>query len=487
MKTTSLKIVFQIALITLLFTNISFPQSNHWQKLFFHPSLYDISGTSVCASDVTNYFVLSDSQIPEGTIIYKINQYGDTIFTKYIHEVRGFSGISDNNGGMLFTGRASNNHPLLSYLAKVNSNGQVIFNTSYQNSEPSTCYDMMKSVDGSIVLCGRKAADGYVIKVKNNGQFIWQRTFSASDYHYIYSVVDGIDGGYLLAADVKDSLSAPFFASGVVTKIDSSGNTLWQHRYFSQDSTKYFKFIKLGLHNDGYLLGCRHADNSGVRSIMELMKIDKSGNSKFRLKYDFSQQYSYYLMDMKVMSMNRILILYQKYNHPNQDSLFSGAFITDTLGNIQAINEYMTKTSYTSLYNIIDNPSPTSILFTGTTDYNSVYERVLVVKTDSTLYAPPVSVNNISQTVPEKFYLNQNYPNPFNNSTQITFGIRKKGIYKLTVYDVTGKIVDELFNQSLEPGEYKTDFNAEKLSSGIYFYRLESDKAIITKKFVLLK
>lgn len=483
--------IFRICLFYLLIIsaniNTSYSQANNWQKLYFHPTQYDITGTGICASDGNGYLILSDSQIPQGTIIYKINQYGDTILTSYIPEVRGFCSLSDNNGGMVFSGRASSNYPLSSFITRVNSYGQVVFFYSYQNSEPSTCYDMMKSIDGNYILCGRKSIYGYILKVKGDGQFIWQRLFVASDFHYLYSVIDAVDGGYIVAADVKDSLSTPYFASGLVTKVDTSGNTVWQHRYFSQDSTNYFKFIKLGIHNDGYLLGCRHPDDSGLRNIMELTKVDRNGIIKYRLKYDFSPNYSYYLMDMKVMSKNRILVLYQKYNHPNQDSLFSGAFLTDTLGNVLTSHEYMTNTGFTSLCKIIDNPSPTNILFTGTTDYNSVYDRVLVVKTDSTLYAPPVSVNNISQTVPESFYMNQNYPNPFNGVTQIVFGIRKKAHYSMKVYDAAGKLMEVVFNQNLEPGEYRTDFQADRLSSGVYFYRLESGSEVITKKFVLLK
>ncbi|MGV8017580.1 MAG: T9SS type A sorting domain-containing protein [Ignavibacteria bacterium] len=286
---------------------------------------------------------------------------------------------------------------------------------------------------------------------------------------------------------IKDSLSAPYFMSGAVVKIDTSGNKIWEHRYLSADSLQYFSSLKLVRHYEGCFIGGTHLDKTESRNIIELIKLDKNGNIKYRLPFEMSSNYSYYFSDFKILSRNRIITLYNKTNPPYEDSVFSGAFISDTLGNIISSNEYMKNTDFTALNKIVDNPNPTNILFTGTTDYNSVYERVLVVKTDSTLYAPPVSVNNISQTVPDKFYLNQNYPNPFNNSTQITFGIKKKGIYKLAVYDVTGKLVDKLFNQSLEPGEYKMDFNAEKLSSGIYFYRLESDKAIITKKFVLLK
>lgn len=215
------------------------------------------------------------------------------------------------------------------------------------------------------------------------------------------------------------------------------------------------------------------------------MEINQDGILKQAFKFPFFSGSNFYFSDIAKISNNRTLVLFYRNNN-YYDSTISCAIIADTMGATLNYKEYG-GTVYTFLNRVL-LPEPGKIMFVGTSDYLFNYwENVVAIKTDSSLYAPPISVKNITQLVPDKLYLNQNYPNPFNNSTQITFGIIKKGIYKLTVYDVTGRLVDELFNQNLEPGEYKTDFNAEKLSSGIYFYRLESDKAIITKKFVLLK
>lgn len=85
------------------------------------------------------------------------------------------------------------------------------------------------------------------------------------------------------------------------------------------------------------------------------------------------------------------------------------------------------------------------------------------------------------------FELSQNYPNPFNPITSIAFEIPSTGIVKLKVYDLLGKEVATLINEVKQSGYYKVDFNASNLSSGIYFYRLETDNKIEIKKMTLLK
>lgn len=98
-------------------------------------------------------------------------------------------------------------------------------------------------------------------------------------------------------------------------------------------------------------------------------------------------------------------------------------------------------------------------------------------------------VPELSSEIPTEFKLYNNYPNPFNPATKIRFDIPAdaKGITKLTIYDVTGREVKLLVDQQLSPGSYEYLFNASLFSSGIYFYRLQTDAFVETKKMMLLK
>lgn len=98
-----------------------------------------------------------------------------------------------------------------------------------------------------------------------------------------------------------------------------------------------------------------------------------------------------------------------------------------------------------------------------------------------------VGINQISSIVPEKFNLYNSYPNPFNPKTIIKFDIAKSQFVKLAVFNMLGEEVTTLVNQSMTPGSYSIDFDAAGLSSGMYFYRIESQGYSQTKRMVLLK
>jgi len=99
----------------------------------------------------------------------------------------------------------------------------------------------------------------------------------------------------------------------------------------------------------------------------------------------------------------------------------------------------------------------------------------------------PVSVGLVDLNVPKEFNLSQNYPNPFNPTTVINFSVPESGFVKIAVYNSVGEQVDVLVNSHKNSGNYITGWNASNFASGIYFYRLETDNFVQTKKMLLMK
>ncbi|MFZ1518399.1 MAG: T9SS type A sorting domain-containing protein [Ignavibacteriaceae bacterium] len=97
-----------------------------------------------------------------------------------------------------------------------------------------------------------------------------------------------------------------------------------------------------------------------------------------------------------------------------------------------------------------------------------------------------VGVGNESN-VPLKFVLEQNYPNPFNPVTSINYSISEKSFTTLKIYDIIGNEVASLVNEEKSAGNYIVNFDASKLSSGVYLYKLQSNGFTQTKKMMLLK
>jgi hypothetical protein len=88
---------------------------------------------------------------------------------------------------------------------------------------------------------------------------------------------------------------------------------------------------------------------------------------------------------------------------------------------------------------------------------------------------------------PATFELKQNYPNPFNPSTTISFSLTKNEYVRLVVFNTIGEEVETLYKGKLDAGIHTYNFNAEDLSSGIYFYKLNVASNVQIKKMMLLK
>jgi predicted GH43/DUF377 family glycosyl hydrolase len=120
--------------------------------------------------------------------------------------------------------------------------------------------------------------------------------------------------------------------------------------------------------------------------------------------------------------------------------------------------------------------------------------------TDGTLFQTgyatsplPVSVEKNEETIPLDFALKQNYPNPFNPSTKIKFDIPSNlrgidgSLVSLRIFNALGNEVAVLIYEPKSPGSYEVEWNASRLPSGVYFYRLQAGTYIETKKMTLIK
>ncbi len=89
--------------------------------------------------------------------------------------------------------------------------------------------------------------------------------------------------------------------------------------------------------------------------------------------------------------------------------------------------------------------------------------------------------------LPETYTLSQNYPNPFNPTTNITYTVPKSGFVSLKVYNILGQEITSIFQGYQNSGKYNATFDASKLSSGVYIYRLQAGSTSLSKKMLLMK
>ena len=106
---------------------------------------------------------------------------------------------------------------------------------------------------------------------------------------------------------------------------------------------------------------------------------------------------------------------------------------------------------------------------------------------DKVITFRPVGIKNISTENPAGYHLYQNFPNPFNPETNINFSLPKQSDVKLIIYNSLGKLVQNVFEGKLQSGTYSYKWNAAEFSSGVYFYKLQTNDFTSVKKMSLVK
>jgi hypothetical protein len=170
-----------------------------------------------------------------------------------------------------------------------------------------------------------------------------------------------------------------------------------------------------------------------------------------------------------------------------------------TAGKNPRISVFNSQTN-TWIGDMLNNPNPVSNIMAGVTarcfndtvrvfqpggyPASAVGSNIFIV----TGCGPTITGSTpISATVPKQYNLSQNYPNPFNPVTKISYDIPKSGFVTIKIYDVIGKEIATLVNETKSAGKYIVDFDGSSFASGTYFYRLETNGFAATKKMMLIK
>ncbi|MEJ2048805.1 MAG: YCF48-related protein [Calditrichota bacterium] len=163
-------------------------------------------------------------------------------------------------------------------------------------------------------------------------------------------------------------------------------------------------------------------------------------------------------------------------NHIYATTQSDGIFYSENSGNNwTAKNDGLpTSNGYYPGFNFL-YVNPEDVVYAGT------FSDGLFIGVDN-----PTAIDPI-QNAPDQFSLEQNYPNPFNPTTTIGFTIAERGFVKLTVFDLLGKEITTLINEEKAAGNYTVEFDAGKLSSGIYFYQLEAGNFKQTRRMILMR
>ena len=402
------------------------------------------------------------------------------------------------------------------YLVRVNSDGDTLWTRRYDffNGGNEALYSVDLASDGGYVTTGYGDWNGtslkcFILKVNSLGDTVWSRTYNTISQGNSISCTS--DGGYIIAGKGWDSGSQM-----VLHKIDSVGDVMWTENY-----GPYWAWDAQQTTDEGYIATGSTGGGAGSSDI-SLVKTDSVGDTIWTKTFSRGRRG---LSVRQTLDEGYIVSGYGYVGTALRPCLIKTNADGDTLWT----KLYTTPESYCTGSHVRQTPDGGYILAeSGTYDilrrtdsegstiwtlslpgygYNHIHSlqitpengyivagydwpsgstvQLYIAKTepDPTL----VGIEDNNSSIPLHYSLLQNYPNPFNPQTTIFYYLTKSTSVSLNVYNVKGQLIKTLLNEVQQAGNHSVVWNAENISSGIYFYHFAAGNYHTTKKCVILK
>jgi len=381
------------------------------------------------------------------------------------------------DGGYIIGGAKDCSFPSYSktFLIKTDSKGDTIWTKTFEKFGSSVGYSVKQTIDNGYILVGPTSTDIGLIKTDNNGDTLWTKVFGRSRIDEAYSVQQTADGGYVI---IGSTHSYSTWGSDIwLIKTDVNGDSLWTKVIGSSSYTEDGRSGNL-TSDGGYIIAGHTNINSNVNVL--LLKTDSKGDLQWTK--DYGGYHSEMGYSVQQTSDDGYIIVGNTYSY---GAARSNVWIikTNTVGDTlwtKVIGGEGSDCGYA-----IQQTSYGGYIIVGYTDLHSTGDYdVWLIK----LISKETNVTEFKQFIPKHFSLFQNYPNPFNLSTTISYSISNPDFVVLKVNDILGREIQTLVSEFQEVNTYSVNFNANGLSSGIYFYKLKVGSDFVdTKKMLLLR
>jgi len=475
---TNKRILCFLFIINIFFvlSGLCFAQSITWQRTYNRLNGWPDEAYDICQSTDGNFYLAGSSYLG-GIYVLKINQYGDTIWTRA--EIGGiaYAVTASGDGGCVLTGLRSNK----SFTVKYSASGVIVWNKEYSGTQMYN-QDIVATIDG-YVICGTDWAtyfDGYYAKVDLQGNLVWEKYYPSDDSRSFNSVINSGDDGYVFTGKI-DTTGYP--SQATIMKTDNNGNILWEKRYLMNGIGAVG--IEIQKISQGFLIGGRTGDSTYTIERAFILRVDNNGN--FINQKVFISNEDEYFQHISVATENRYVMSIFRYG--SGWTIYGKILVIDSIGNIIR-EKYLNDSNQIVLNSSLCLPNG-DILFAGMSEFDNItHEDVFAARTDSNLNVPPpIGIQNTNSGIIKSFKLLNNYPNPFNSTTTIQFEIAKPSNITIKIFDINGRLVTKLLcNSYVSAGNYKIKWEAINLPSGLYFITLETEEGFKdAMKIILVK
>jgi hypothetical protein len=464
----------------------------------------DDAGNGICVDQYGNVYVVgssyNNSRNSDLTLI-KYDPNGILVWDKIYgvtngdYEDKGIAIAVDANSNVYVTGYTTDTDGYTDIVTqKYDVDGNVAW-TQLEDGDDGLDgkgLSIKAGASGNVFVCGYTTSDNngndiIAVKYDNYGSILWIKTINGngnSEDKALGIITDSEDNAYITGYVTDENEGYNAFTA----KLDQDGNIVWQDSYDGgENQTDRAQGIIVD--NDGSVFITGDAYTSNQNTDYLTIKYDIFGNREWIQTYNGIgngvDEASSICIVMESSGLKKVVVTGKSWGAADNYDYATVRY--NTAGGEQTqVNLYSLNSQTNDIANDI-TASGSNVIITGFSQF--IVDGPNAPSVISTLAIGEGQRSELvkGSNLPAAFRLHQNYPNPFNPGTTITFDLPQSGKVTLTIYDIIGRQIAVLINNSLSAGTHRIFYSNSHMASGIYFYELRSGLQRDIKKMNLIK
>ncbi|MGB6083836.1 T9SS type A sorting domain-containing protein [Moheibacter sp.] len=473
-----------------------------WEKLYSPEDGYVANRISVNIDETGNsYVLLTPSPYDLETLItvQKISPTGEVLWEaqkEMIFPEGYIQPMVDNEGNVYIAGTAHESSDLYQpyfNVIKFNSQGEEQWNQFISARDGDNLFQISAGEfdpTGNLVFTGHsgvgsffsQATDVAVFQISQSGNLNWMEFFPIGGWNSGATDL-AIQNDNIYLSAWKENQSEMNLGEMVILKYNSAGENIWDKTY--SETGRRIRSYEIQTNSSGNIIltGFSNHISTMINRVI-VLNYDAQGELVWNKSSDDLQYYR----DMYIDNADNIYVLNQEYSstHPKRIYYSLGPFTTATLMKISADGEMETEDfigdelSPLNPVSLVPFADGRLLISTEMSNEMDHFAGIKFFETEHKVLGADDPIDHLTGN-----WLGQNYPNPAKSITSIPFGIESSGNVEINLYDVQGKFIRTLVKGNYPAGTHSAEINLSGLPKGIYFYQLNSQKFVQSKKLIV--